>query len=82
VNWIDGVGVRPEALRVTREAPGARSVPATVTGCSFAGAAFRIEVRLPSGETAVAEAPRLNGSFAAGEAVQVWWRPSDEIVLP
>jgi ABC-type Fe3+/spermidine/putrescine transport system ATPase subunit len=84
VNWIDGVAIRPEALRVGRGAPGpeARSTPATVTDCSFAGASFRIEVRLPSGETAVAETPRPDGGFERGEAVHVWWRPCDEIVFP
>jgi ABC-type Fe3+/spermidine/putrescine transport system ATPase subunit len=80
VNWIGGVGVRPEALRVMRQAAG-RSIPATVAACSFAGASLRIELRLASGDTAIAETPRLDGTFAAGEQVHVWWRPDDEIVL-
>jgi hypothetical protein len=37
VNWIDGVGVRPEATRVTKQPAqaGARSLPATCGAVHF-----------------------------------------------
>ncbi len=84
LNWIDGVGVRPEATRISREAPGngARWVRATVTACSFLGNCVHVEAHLASGGAAVAEVSRLNGGFSPGDAVHLWWQPSDELAFP
>jgi len=84
VNWIDGTGLRPEATRVARQAPGGkvRSRPATVTGCVFLGNCVHLEARLATGETVTAEVSRLDEVFEAGQAVEVWWRPCDEMALP
>lgn len=84
VNWINGVGVRPEATRIAREAPqgDARSVQAVVENCVFLGNCIHVETRLPSGEAVIAEVPSLENSFAAGESVQMWWHPADELPLP
>jgi ABC-type Fe3+/spermidine/putrescine transport system ATPase subunit len=84
INWIDGVGVRPEATRIARERPGdgARSLAARVESCAFLGNCIQVAARLATGEAAVAEVSRLDGAFQPGEAVHVWWRPCDELVLP
>jgi len=84
LNWVDGAAVRPEATRISREAPpgDAKSRPATVTGCVFLGNAIQVQVRLATGESVTAEVPRLEGSFLPDQAVQVWWRPCDELALP
>jgi ABC-type Fe3+/spermidine/putrescine transport system ATPase subunit len=84
VNWIDGVGVRPEATRISYEPPanGARSTPATVLGSAFLGNCIHVQARLPNGSPAVAEVSRLNSRFQAGEAVHLWWHASDELVFP
>jgi ABC-type Fe3+/spermidine/putrescine transport system ATPase subunit len=84
VNWIDGIGVRPEATRISHEAPGdgARSMPATVLGCSFLGNCIQVETRLATGEAAVAEVSRLGTVFRAGESVHVWWHAADELSFP
>jgi ABC-type Fe3+/spermidine/putrescine transport system ATPase subunit len=84
VNWIGGVGVRPEATRISHELPdgGARSVPATVLACSFLGNCIHVETRLAAGGSAVAEVSRLNSRFAPGDAVHLWWDPSDELLFP
>jgi ABC-type Fe3+/spermidine/putrescine transport system ATPase subunit len=83
VNWFDGVGLRPEALRISRlPAQGCPSLPATVTGWVFLGDCVQVITRLTGGEEAVAQVARECGAFHAGEAVHVCWSPSDEIRFP
>jgi spermidine/putrescine transport system ATP-binding protein len=84
VNWIDGVGLRPEVTRISRLLPsnGARFKPATVTGSVFLGNCVHVLTRLESGEDAVAEIPRSNGAYQTGEAIHVCWNPSDEMIFP
>jgi len=81
VNWIDDVGVRPEATRIARSAPnsGARSHAATVAHSTFLGNCLHVEARLESGQQIVAEISRLAENFNANEPVFVWWRPEDEL---
>jgi ABC-type Fe3+/spermidine/putrescine transport system ATPase subunit len=84
VNWIGGVGVRPEATRIARtpENHGARSSPARVTHSVFLGDCFQVLVRLDSGEDAVAQVHRSFATFVPGEAVHICWSPADEILVP
>ena len=84
VNWIDGIGLRPEVTRLSRSLPsnGTRFRPATVTGSVFLGNCVHVLTRLASGEEAVAEIPRNNGTYREGESVHVIWNPSDEMLLP
>src|SRR6202158_637477 len=74
INWIDGVGVRPEATRVTKQAaePGARTRPARVVQSTFLGNCVHVEARMEAGHTVVAEVSRLGESFNEGESVDVW----------
>src|SRR3954451_19664073 len=81
VNWIDGIGIRPEATRISRTAPAGRCVPATVESSIFLGNCFHVAAKLPSGEKAVAEVARHDGPYEPGEAVHMWWSPSDEMRL-
>jgi spermidine/putrescine transport system ATP-binding protein len=84
VNWIGGVGVRPEATRIARvpENHGARSSPARVTNSVFLGDCFQVLVRLDSGEDAVAQINRGYATFVPGEAVHICWSAADEILVP
>jgi hypothetical protein len=41
-----------------------------------------VEARLEDGQTVVAEISRAEDNFTAGEAVYVWWNPSDELTFP
>jgi len=84
VNWIDGVGLRPEVTRISRTLPasGARFRPATVTGSVFLGNCVHVLTRLPSGEDAVAEIPRDIETYQTGEAIHLSWNPSDEMRFP
>ena len=84
VNWIDGIGLRPEVTRISRTLPanGARFRPATVTGSVFLGNCVHVLTRLESGEDAVAEVPRNNRTYQTGESIHLCWNPSDEMILP
>jgi len=82
VNWIDGVGVRPEATRVAHGpcADGAvRFQPAVVTGTVFLGDRVQVRARLASGEEAVAQVPRAAAAFRTGDSVHVSWHADDEM---
>jgi ABC-type Fe3+/spermidine/putrescine transport system ATPase subunit len=84
VNWIDGVGLRPEVTRISHNAAanGGRSKPATVTGSIFLGNCVHVLTRLESGEGVVAEIPRNNGTYQTGESIHLCWNPSDEMIFP
>ena len=84
VNWIDGAGLRPESLRLTRTAP-SKNEPhreATVMRTVFLGNCLQVHVRLASVEESVAEIARSGEIFQAGEAVYACWRRSDQMVFP
>jgi ABC-type Fe3+/spermidine/putrescine transport system ATPase subunit len=86
VNWVNGVGVRPEAVRVSAgDAPkgdGASVHGGVVEQCTFLGQSFHIEARLEDGTRIIAERPRRDGNVAAGQPVQLWWPAGDELRLP
>ncbi|PYT25962.1 MAG: polyamine ABC transporter ATP-binding protein [Acidobacteria bacterium] len=81
VNWIDGIGLRPEVTRISRSTPtnGYTGRAATVVRTVFLGNCIQILARLETGEDAVAEVSRADGDYRPGEAVQVWWNQSDEM---
>jgi ABC-type Fe3+/spermidine/putrescine transport system ATPase subunit len=78
VNWVDGVGLRPEALKISRSEP----ANATVVRSIFLGNCIQVVARLAGGEEITAEVPRDNSSFQPGDTVQVHWSPSDEMRIP
>jgi len=81
VNWIGGVGVRPEATRVApRDGAGReRQSFGLVTGSVFLGNCVEVFVRLESGEDVVAQAPRGSSVLQPGQAVQVCWDAAEEM---
>jgi ABC-type Fe3+/spermidine/putrescine transport system ATPase subunit len=81
VNWIQGVGLRPEATRISRRPPdgGLRWLPATVLDSLFLGSCVHVRACLPSGEVVTAEVSRYDGDFRPGEAVHICWCPADEL---
>jgi ABC-type Fe3+/spermidine/putrescine transport system ATPase subunit len=84
MNWIEGIGVRPEATRISRTAPshGERSHTAVVQGSRFLGNCIHVEGRLPSGDAVLCEIPCSESPIAPGESIHVWWHPADEIRFP
>ncbi|MCS6954293.1 MAG: ABC transporter ATP-binding protein [Bryobacterales bacterium] len=81
VNWIGEIGIRPEATRLSRQAPdgGVRTAPATVTESVFLGNRVHVRARLGTGEEIIAEVSHSDGLYRTGEAVHVWWRPEEEL---
>ena len=84
VNWVGEVGVRPEATRISREAPGpgARAREATVNSSMFLGDCLQVETRTPAGDHIIAQIAHGLGEFRRGDRVHVWWHPDDEMALP
>jgi spermidine/putrescine transport system ATP-binding protein len=87
MNWINGVGLRPEATRLARETGslnGYPARPATITRTIFLGNCIHIAARLETGEEAVAEVSREeallnNGAYRVGEPIHIWWKHDDEM---
>ena len=80
VNWLAGVGVRPEALRVSREQPthDFHYMPAIVQSTIFLGNCIHLRARLDDGLPCIAELPQQHCDFQAGEQIKVWWHRDDE----
>jgi ABC-type Fe3+/spermidine/putrescine transport system ATPase subunit len=76
VNWIGGVGLRPESTRISRNGSG---VPATVVGSVFLGNCVQVLARLATGEEAIAQVSRDCGIFEPGQPIRLEWNPADEI---
>ena len=81
MNWINGVGVRPEATRISGDVPIGRAHAAVVTQSVFFGAVLHIEARLDSGSCVTAQVPTDTAPLADGKRVYVSWNESDELRL-
>ena len=81
VNWIGGAGVRPESVRVSRDAPAgaARCFPAIVTESTYLGNCVHVHMRLANGASCIAQLPEREFQREAGGAVHVWWNAADEL---
>ena len=80
MNWIDGIGVRPEAVSISQPVnnPGRKAV---VTGVTYLGSFCHIAMSLESGETIHAQvAPGI--TFTTGQTVCVTWNREDEVNVP
>jgi ABC-type Fe3+/spermidine/putrescine transport system ATPase subunit len=82
INWMDGIGVRPEATRIAKQ-PGedARPRPATVVQSTFLGNCVHVEARLADGQMVVAEVSRHAEEYAAGDSVYISWDSDDELAF-
>lgn len=79
VNWVRGVGVRPESTRIGREAGQAGALAARVEASVFLGDCFDVQTRTESGETVTARVAHTEEPHAVGERVYVWWREEDAL---
>ncbi len=78
MNWVDGVGIRPEAVCVTREGSGLRG---RVTRLTFLGAYSQIEIAMEGREAAepvLAHQP-AGLDLQPGDTVHVSWNARDEV---
>ena len=79
MNWIEGAGLRPEAVRISRDGCG-KSRRAAVTSATFLGSVIHIEARLESGEICVAEISANGGPpVRPGDVVHLCWDAADEL---
>lgn len=82
MNWIDGIGVRPECTRISREPQGNGARRAVVSRSVFLGSSMYVEARLePGGEALTAQIAAGGQGFGEGERVHVWWSSNDELRL-
>ena len=81
MNWIGDVGLRPEAIRISREQMGT-SVPATVTEIVFLGPVLHVRLTLASGGSCTAQALADAAPLRTGDGVHLYWNESDELRLP
>ena len=81
VNWLNGAGVRPEAIRVSRNAA-AGGTPALVEAQTFLGNCAHLTARVEGGSTCVAEMAQQECDFQPGERVYLAWNAADEFRVP
>jgi ABC-type Fe3+/spermidine/putrescine transport system ATPase subunit len=80
MNWVEGVGIRPECVRVSLDA-GSDGRPGRIEHTTFLGPHRHLEIRLESGEAVTAQTA-ANAAFNADETVHVSWDPADELQFP
>jgi hypothetical protein len=78
VNWLDGVGVRPESVRLYRDAVSPR-LRGRVETTSYLGDAVLVEVRLEQGGCCTAKLLPVEADYAPGDFVAVDWDTSEEL---
>jgi ABC-type Fe3+/spermidine/putrescine transport system ATPase subunit len=78
MNWINGIGVRPESTRISRE-PSNGSRRACVSRSVFLGPATHVEAIVEGGEAVIAQVAADGHAFEEGETVHLWWEPKDEL---
>ncbi len=81
VNWVDGIGIRPESTRISRQKPAepTKSTTAKVVTSTFLGDCFHIETTTENGTAITAQVAFNEEPFAPGESVHVYWHASDEL---
>ncbi len=80
VNWLGGAGVRPEAIRVSREAASGGSA-AVVEGQTFLGNCVHLTAKLVA-DGSLCTAEMQESIFQTGERVFLSWEPADEFRVP
>jgi len=78
MNWIGGIGVRPESTRISRQQNGHAARRGIVMRSVFLGSSIQVETRLENGDTMLAEVPANGESYQEGEPVHLWWNSNDE----
>jgi ABC-type Fe3+/spermidine/putrescine transport system ATPase subunit len=83
MNWINGIGLRPEALHLSSNGDGAQgSLCGTVRSSVFLGDHVQIEVELGNGAACVAQMGTTAGAYRPGDCIHLSWNPADEIRMP
>jgi ABC-type Fe3+/spermidine/putrescine transport system ATPase subunit len=80
MNWVDGVGIRPECVRVSCDAV-SNARTGRIAHTTFLGPHRHLTIQLESGEVVTAQTAAAV-AFHPGEAVQVSWDPAHELRFP
>ena len=78
INWIGGVGVRPESILITRAAE-AGSKMAVVSATTFLGPSAHVTTTIEDGTRVTVQVPSSDGPYAAQETVYLSWSAHDEL---
>ncbi|CAG7610246.1 ABC transporter ATP-binding protein [Leucobacter soli] len=79
--------VRPEHVRIGEAPVGAPRTAATVRGATYLGSSLRVSLEVPgigtltSRQSESAAGPDGNAGLRPGDAVEVWWRTEEAVVL-
>lgn len=76
MNWVDGIGIRPECVRVANDGLNGRA--GRIEHTTFLGPHRHLTIRLEGGEVITAQTA-AGLVFATGETVQVSWDRADEL---
>ena len=79
MNWIGEIGIRPEAIRISRTASPSPSLAATVMETVFLGPVAHIAARLENGESVTVQVPCGDEPYRARESVCLSWNAADEL---
>ena len=74
MNWIGGIGVRPEAVSIS-----AQGRKAVVTGVTYLGSFCHIATTLVEGGQAVLAQAPAGSAYQPGQTVCVTWNSDDEV---
>lgn len=82
VNWIGGVGIRPEHLKLASNGkPDSPSRQARIDSRTFLGNRLLVTAQLSDGGQCRVEVSPSEGPVKLGQAVHVCWRKADELPL-
>lgn len=81
VNWVDGIGIRPESTHISRHPPanGVRAIQAQVDTSIFLGDCFHVQTRTTAGVVITVKVDHDEEQYANGENVHIWWHQRDEL---
>ena len=81
VNWVDGIGIRPESTHISRLQPptGTRAIQAHVETSIFLGDCFHVQTRSATGAVVTAKVDHDEEQYATGDSVHLWWHAHDEL---
>lgn len=80
MNWVDGFGIRPESVRLSRSA-GSNGRRGVIGHTTFLGTHQSLSIQLEGGE-AITALTAAGDVYDSGEAVHIAWDPADELRFP
>ncbi len=82
VNWIEGCGIRPESVQLSRERPSSLQpvYPANVVAQTYLGNCTNIHLKTVQGDACTVQAQgTVAAEYEPGETVYLWWNAADQL---